>query len=336
MTTSKLPRCYPPAHMRSFRQLGLMAALALACSDDEAPRGNLAITERDAAAEASARVEAFVAAPRWSGFVELLSTRHEVARKLLGPHRLRYTAQLETGPAGLDPSAPLPDVAVGEPIHERFSVTDELELRWGSGTDEPTRLFLEQHNEHHGRAIIVIGEQTWTRLDDHPWLSGPLETDLWQLWADDAQHAVLDLVQLAGPHADLGDLEPIEVDGRPAVRVSLRASATHHPERTIEAPTPWRHGATVEIGTASIVIDRATGLWLAAQIELRWRFEDAAGRDLAGLARFDGRVEVLSRDAAESPATPALVEPPAESEPLPERERLELLRERMLDGLAGP
>lgn len=322
--------------MRSPRQLAwiVVAALALGCSDDEEPsRAGVPIPERDAASEASARVEAFVAAPRWSGFVELLAARHDVARRLLGPHRLRYTAELSTGPAGLDPTAPLPDVAVGEPIFERFDLTDELELRWGSAAGEAPRLYLEQHNEHHhGRALIVIGEQTWTRLDGRTWLAGPLETDLWQLWADDAQHAVLDLVELAGPHADVGEVESIEVDGRPAVRVSLRASETHHPERTTEAPTPWRHGATVEIAAASIVLDRATGLWLAAQIELHWQFEDAAGRVLAGLARFDGRVDSISTQGS----PPPLIEPPATSEPLPERERPELLRERMLDGLAGP
>ena len=333
--------------MRSPRQLAwiVVAALALGCGDDDAPpqddvdqapRTGLPITERDPASEASARVEAFVAAPRWSGLVELLEARHDVARKLLGPHRLRYTAQLETGPAGLDPELPLPDVAVGEPIFERFELTDELELRWGSKPGDAPQLYLEQHNEQHGRALIVIDEQTWTQLDGRGWLAGPLETDLWQLWADDAQHAVLDLVQLAGPHADIGDFEPIEVDGRPAVRVSLRASESHHPERTIEAPTPWRHGATVEIATASVVLDRATGLWLAAQIELRWQFEDSAGRDLAGLARFDGRVEVVTPAGPENPGMAPLVVPPPTSQPLPERERPELLRERMLDGLAGP
>jgi hypothetical protein len=320
--------------MRSPRQLAsivvAVATLALGCNNqDDASRASLSVTERDAASEASARVEAFVAAPRWSSFVELLETRHGVARELLGPHQLRYTAQLGTGPVGIDAAAPLPDVAVGEPIYERFELTDELELRWGSAPGEPPRLYLEQHNEHqHGRALILIDEQTWTQLDGQTWLAGPLETDLWQLWADDAQHAVLDLVQLAGPHADLGELEHIEVDGRPAVRVSLRASETHHPERTLDAPTPWRHGATVEIDMASIVLDRVTGLWLAAQIVLRWRFEDAAGREMAGLARFDGRVEIL--------ATPPVIVPPATNEPLPERERPQLLRDRMLDGLAGP
>jgi hypothetical protein len=320
--------------MRSARQLAsivvAMAMAPLGCgSEDEPPRASLSVSERDPANEASARVDAFVAAPRWSSFIELLETQHAVARNLLGPHRLRYTAQLGTGPVGIDAGAPLPDVAVGEPIYERFAVTDELELRWGSAPGEPPRLYLEQHNEHqHGRALIVIGEQIWTQQDGQTWLAGPLETDLWQLWADDAQHAVLDLVQLAGPHADLGELEPIEVDGRPAVRVSLRASESHHPERTLDAPTPWRHGATVDIATASIVLDRATGLWLAAQIELRWQFEDVAGRDMAGLARFDGRMEIL--------AEPPLIAPPATSEPIPERERPELLRERLLHGLAGP
>src|SRR5690606_9524479 len=131
--------------------------------------------------------------------------------------------------------------------------------------------YLEQHNEHeHGRALIVIDEQEWSQLDGRGWLARPLETDLWQLWADDAQHAVLDLVELAGPFADIDAVEVTEVDGRAAVRVSLRAATGHHAERTRATLTDWREHANVEIGAASIILDRATGLWLAAQIELRW------------------------------------------------------------------
>lgn len=319
----------PP--VRHIAAIGLIAQLGLACSDDPEPQTAKlsSVSTDDPARDVGVRVEAFVAAPRWDGLVELLGAGHEQARSLLGPHRLRYTAQLTTGPANLGPDDPLAYVAVGEPIHERFTVTDQLELRWGSQVGEPPRLYLEQHNEHeHGRALIVIDEQEWSQLDGRGWLARPLETDLWQLWADDAQHAVLDLVELAGPFADIDAVEVTEVDGRAAVRVSLRAATGHHAERTRATLTDWREHANVEIGAASIILDRATGLWLAAQIELRWVFADEAGRKLTGLARFDGRVEI--------PARAPEIAPPSQFAPVPERERLELLRDRMLDGLAGP
>ncbi|PRP93408.1 hypothetical protein ENSA5_43070 [Enhygromyxa salina] len=311
-------------------QLALALALGLGCGDErEAPDAKPPVVERDRAAEASGRAERFAAAPDWDTLIELLGQRHNLARELLGPHRMHYVASLRTGPVGVEADAPLPSVELDQPIYERFAVTDELELRWGSAPGEPIRLLLEQHNEHeHGRALIVLGEQVWSQLDGREWLARPLESDLWQVWADDAQHAVLDLVELAGPYADLGEVETTELDGRPALRVSLRASEQQHPDRFVEPPSPWRRWARVEIGAATIVVDRATGLWLSAQIELSWSFEDRAGRELRGEARFDGRVEV--------PDAPPLIRPPADASPVPERERPELLRQRMLDGLAGP
>jgi hypothetical protein len=309
----------------------LALALGLGCIDapEQRPLELSTAVEQDPARDASVRTEAFVAAPSWPALLELLGRPHADARALLGPHHLRYTAQLSTGPAGLPDGAALPTVPVGQGIAERFAVTDQLELRWAAAADEPVRLHLDQHNEHEsGRALIVIGDRCWTALDGREWFEAPVETEIWQLWADDAQHAVFDLVELAGPHADIDSVEPIDVDGRPAVRVTLRPSEGYHRERIVEAISPWREAAEVDVGAASIVLDRATGLWLGAQIELRWRFVDKAGREVAGLARFDGRVEI----GAQAPK----IEPPAVSAPVPERERLELLRERMLDGLAGP
>ncbi|KIG16293.1 hypothetical protein DB30_04753 [Enhygromyxa salina] len=311
----------------------LAAVVALGCShgcgDRDAPDTKRLSGARDPGAEASARLNSFAAVPDWNSFVGLLAQPHALARELLGPHLLSYRAAISTVPVGLDDAAPLPDVPAGRPIYERFSVVDELELRWGSTPGEPPLLHLDQHNEHElGRALIVIDERAWSQIDGRGWLERPLEDELWQVWADDAQTAVLDLVELAGPSVDLGQIEAIEHEGRPALRVSLRAGDRPHPERTVEALVPWRRGAKVTLHSGSIVLDRATGLWLAAQVELSWSFNDSAGRELTGKARFDGRVQVL--------AEPPVIAPPDLAQPVPERERPELLRERLLDGLAGP
>ncbi len=313
------------ARMRPAR---LAIALALASCRGEAPSDHEqtgVVQEPSSGAE----VEALLAAPDYASLDELLRQGHAVARERLGPHRLSYTATITTGPAELDPEQPLPDVTADQPIYERFAVTDSLELVWGSRPGEPPRLSLDQHNEHqHGRALVLIDEREWANLDGRGWFERPLETDLWQLWADDAQHAVLDLVELAGPHAEIAAVELDELDGRPAVRVSLRPSEQRHPERTVDGLTPWRRDADVRVVEATIVLDRATGLWRRANIELNWSFRDSAHRELVGHARLDARVELLSEP-------PAIV-PPADAAPLPERDRPELLRERLLDGLAGP
>lgn len=325
----------PPARLAARGRLALLIALVglgavSACGDDDesTPSATPGLELRDPASEATARVGRFAAAPDWAAFVELLAQPHAHARALLGPHRLRYTASLDTGPAGYEPGASLAPPAVGERIVERFRVNDRLELRWAAKPGEEPRLQIEQHNDHdHGRGLIVIGDQVWSQLDGRGWLAHPLESGLWELWTDDAQHAVLDLVELAGPAVEIDEIDEVEVGEREALRVTLRASEREHPERLVEAPTPWRRWADVELGAATIILDRATGLWLAAEIALRWSFRDSAGRELRGSARFDGRVEPVE--------APPRVDPPREFVPLPERERPELLRQRMLGGLAG-
>lgn len=325
--------------MRRVRPLVLVLALTAlaACRDGAGQTGDVDDVSRPTGRTGKARtepgmgaeLETFVAAPDYAVLTRLLGQGHAVARARFGPHELRYAATIRTGPRDLGDDEAVPDVGEDQPVIERFVVHDELALVWGSSPDEPARLSLDQHNEHeHGRALILLGEREWVELDGRGWFERPLETDLWQLWADDAQAAVLDLVELAGPDAELGAVELDELDGRPVVRVSLRPSEQRHPERTVEGPTPWRHDATVELVAATIVLDRATGLWRRASIELGWNFKDSAHREVVGRVQFEGSVDPL----AQAP----VITPPAIQAPLPELDRPELLRERLLDGLAGP
>lgn len=76
------------------------------------------------------------------------------------------------------------------------------------------------------------------------------------------------------------------------------------------------------------MLDRATGSWLSAALEVTWHFDDSAGREVRGSVELDGRLDVLG--------VPPVITAPATAQPLPERERPEILRERLLDGLAAP
>lgn len=322
----------------------LLAAALAGCGgdDDEAPSIKPASSKHDPAEQASARVETFAASPDYAGLVALLGQSHELAREVLGPHHLHYRADFYTGPSldQLPLDQPLPDPVVDQPILERFAITDEVDLRWlasagddPSAGDEPHFALSQRGGEPNaGRDVIVIGEQTWTQIDERGWFGRELDGDLWKLWLDDAQHAVLDAVQLAGPMLELGPVQPTELGGRSALRVELQRGAIPHPERIVEPPQAWRADATIDAISAEVVIDRATGLWLSASFELAWHFPDSAGREVFGSMRLEGAVEALP----DSDELRASITAPDGAKPALERDRPELLRERLLDGLAAP
>jgi hypothetical protein len=315
----------------------LLAAVLAGCGgDEETPSIKPASTKVDVGQQASARVEAFVVAPDYAGLVALLGQPHATARELLGPHRLHYRAEFYTGPAleQLPLDQPLPDPVVDQPIVERFAVTDELDLRWVAKPGGDPHFALSQHGgePEAGRDVIVIGEQTWTQIDERGWYGRELDGDLWTLWLDDAQHAVLDAIQLAGPWLELGEVQTTELGGRPALRIALSRGAESRPERIVEPPQAWRADATIDAISGEVVIDRATGLWLTASIELAWSFPDSAGRDVFGSLRLTGTMEPLP-DTDELRAS---IVAPDGAKPAYERDRPELLRDRLLDGLAAP
>lgn len=316
-----------------------VALIASGCGSDSdiaSPSIKPVSTKPDLGAQASAHVEAFVTDPDYAGLITLLGQPHARARELLGPHHLHYSAEFYTGPAPeqLPLDQPLPDPVVDEPILERFVIHDELDLRWLTKPGGEPRFALTQRGgePNAGRDVIVIGEQTWTQVDERGWFGRELDSDLWTLWLDDAQHAVLDAVELAGPQLELGAVETTEFGGRPALRVALSRGTTVHTERIVEPPQAWRGESNIDAISGEVVIDRATGLWLSAKLEVGWQFEDSARREVFGSLRLTGVVEPLP----DSDELRASIAPPEAAKPLYERDRPELLRDRLLDGLAAP
>ena len=308
-----------------------MLLLAGACGDAElelGPQAKPEALEHNPSAEAAAAVERFVDEPDWDGLLALLDRGHGDARELLGPHHLHVEADYDSHPAGLDPKA-LPPARVDEPINQAFSIHEVVDLLWASRADEGPRLHLDQRTgPDSGRELTIIDERSWTRIDNLGWYEAPLEGELWQLWLDDAQHAARDIAVLVGPVVDIAAVEPTSVDGRDALRVSLRPGEAH-PERVAEALVPWRREASFELRKGELVLDRATGLWLEAHFEVLWRHEAPAHaggtgkRFIEGSALLDATVEVL--------AEPPSLSPPPEAAPLPERERPMVLRDRLLN-----
>lgn len=323
---------------RSARILLLALAAALVgCGDeDEAPPIKPTSTRPDPAVEASEQVERFVSAPDYAGLVALLGQPHAHARALLGPHHLHYAANFYTGPdpATLPVDQPLPDPVLDQPIIERFVIADELDLRWVASPGAAPHFELHQRGGEapSGRDVIVIGEQAWVQIDERGYFGRELEDDPWPLWLDDAQHAVVDAIELAGPRLELGPIVETELGGRPALRLTLQRGDANHPERIVEPPHAWRHEASIDAISGEVVIDRATGLWLSAKLELAWHAKDSASREVHGSLQLEGSVEPLP----EGDALRATITPPEPAKPLPERDRPQLLRERLLDGLAAP
>ena len=122
-------------------------------------------------------------------------------------HHLHVEADYDSHPAGLDPKA-LPPARVDEPINQAFSVHEVIDLLWASRPDEGPRLHLDQRTgPDSGRELTIIDERSWTRIDNLGWYEAPLEGELWQLWLDDAQHALHHSAALLSSDATLVDAD---------------------------------------------------------------------------------------------------------------------------------
>ena len=304
-------------------QLLIGSGLAFGCQSDN-PETRTATASRKAHAEDL--VEALGSQPSPAALLTLLGRRHREVRGALGPHRITYTLDTELIPVE-DPGRP----KVGEPVLTEQRVVDELVLEWATTDDGPELFRLEQHNDaDEGREVVLIDETIYTKLRHRPWFSRELDSQLHELWLDDAFHCMNDAVAFAGPALAVSVEEGDEIGGRPTLAVTLGMAEGN--DATLVPSDPgsiWRHGVAFEAIEGALSLDKETGAWLTGDLRVGYVASDKLGRKLRGSLEITGKLEPVD-------GSNLAITAPEGVAPLPQRERYEVERVKLLDGLAAP
>lgn len=304
-----------PAHGAICLVLGISL---VACGDDGSARGARSDAEQHDVAQWATRL----ADPTPATLLEALAQQHSVAREALGPHRIVYKASFSLVPE------PEPGPArVGKPAPGPQQVEDELELVWGSNPGEAPKFSLSQHNDHdRGREVIVLDGNVYTRMLHREWLVGAVESNVFELWLDDAQLAAHDMVELAAPRLHITS-ERIEAEGDSVLGIDL--GLADGVDASLLPRTGWRRDAAIDAISGRISLLEESGLWLSAEVVVHYRLRQAEGGALRGTVSLAAEVERITAEAAEISA-------PESARPLPQRIRYEVERKRLLEGLAAP
>jgi hypothetical protein len=321
---------HPFQHTCTSRRPRGAAVLALlllaACGDDEAAPTS-ATASGGAAATASLAPEG-LATGDVEALLEALHTSHGRLRTQVGPHRMTVRSSFDVSPQG-EPATPEPAVDELRPVAQH--VDDTLELVWVTAAVNEPRFSLSQSNEHdRGRDVVVDGERIYTRQKNRGWYVGPLQADLYELWLDDAQRSVHDVVALAAPQLAISVAKTnggLGADGAALAFTLSRATATNASLAIDTTRAAWRKAASIDTIEGTIVVDAATGAWLTADVRVGFSMPGPDGRTL------QGRVTIAGELSAIDASTPLAV--PTDAQPLLERTRYDAERARLLDGLAG-
>lgn len=304
--------------------MSLIVVMAHGCKDDGDATSQLASPPPREAEDWSSRL-------REGGLDDILAAlgqSHRAVRSSVGPHELTYEASMSLTPQTQRAGDPAVDARVVEPQ----SVQDELTLLWAGEDDGPTFSLSQQNDHEQGRDVVVAQGQLYSRLRHRGWLVHSLETTVFELWLDDAQHAVHDAVEFAAPALAV-TVEAAEGEGLgdgEAIAVTLStADAVDDSRRAAGSVSRWRGDASLDEISGNVLLDAKTGAWLHASVSVRYSLQGADGRQLRGSVEVSG--SVTPRTAAE-----VQVVSPTDVAPLPELTRYDLERQRLLDGLAGP
>ena len=299
------------APRRTFVLPGFVAAIAvppLGCGADESqPRVEAASRDHATAGEATVS-----GVPSPAQLLAWLHQGHRIARERLGPHQLSYQARFSVS-GGSNPPA---------------TVVDDLSLTWASPAGDPPRFRLEQHNDHgRGRELVVAKDSSHVRILPRPWVQRPLETELYEVWLDDAQRSVHDVVALAVDSMQITPLSEVETHAGRSVATYELALGAPSPEPTAKSDEhpAWRQTLKVDSLEGRLVVDVQTGLWLEADVRVEYTSSDED-------TSVQGKVAVR---ATVTPGPTPAIEPPADVQPLSALPRYEHEQRQLLEGIAA-
>lgn len=245
---------------------------------------------------------------------------HAVTRRALGPHRLRYQARYETTPTPPPPSTP----ALDTPVHLARSIQDELELVWATVDPATPRFTLDQRNDAgRGRHVVRIGETLYTHLEHRPWITFPVESELDELWLDDAYRSAYDALAFVAPALQLALRSGGDTDA--VLELSLASERREPLEGTRPPTATWREHVVFTALRGELALDPRTGTWRSIRVDATYHID---GTPMSGSFSFSGTLEPLASEALPP------IEPPDDARPLADRRRLEAEKRRLLADLA--
>lgn len=312
----------PPVN--SHRLAVLLAGSLLGClfglgcgDDDEAS----APTEVDAGTPVAERL----LAGKPLLLLEVLSEPHASVREVLGPHALTLKTSLTLRPT--EPGQANP--ALDSRVAADQTVSDTVALRWDSPDEAGPRFALEQHNDQdRGRSVVAVDGKLYAKLEHRPWTFHAVESNVHELWLDDAWRAAHDAVLFLMPGATItAEAAPGEGwQGGDAVRVTLKPGPGLRPPGAAQG---WRSRVAFSALAGDLLVDADSGAWISLDATATYSLAGGSAGPLSGQFEVHGRV------APTLPEAPS-VTAPQEAVALPERHRYEEERKRLLGDLAAP
>lgn len=265
-----------------------------------------------------------------------LGESHAVARERLGSHALRCAVEIDVTPGSAREHPPSGGISTApQSVQDTF----ELDYRQRSkANDESTpeedafRL-LQRDSRGTKREVRTNRDLIFVRFHDREWVHHARDSDLLDVWLTDAFHCVFDIVSLAGTGLVIHPRAPQNPSKTTQIQydVGLRDNSPFPmASQSPSGPESWRTGSMVTRLSGSVSLNRTTGIWEQASIELEFRASPREPR--AGSAT--GRVRVNA--TLESLTTPPRWPIPETSTPMPSRRRLTHEAQTLLNGLAGP
>ncbi len=271
---------------------------------------------------------AAVAARDMAALLTVLAQPHRTAREALGPHTLTWAASFKL--EGTSPRAASPPL--DSPVVDDRTLEDEGTLSWASAPDAAPWWSLSQQNDHErGRDVIATDGIMFVRQRHRDWVEQPYEPAVVELWLDDAQHAAYDAVEFAAPHAAI-TVEQKDGAGIGDGQALVLTLSFTDAEQTVPGPRPsaegvrraWREEAELSDVRGSLTLDAATGLWLAADLDVQYALSGADERRLIGQ---------LSLRASVTPGAPAPIATPTDAVAMPKLPRYQVEQQALLEGL---